>query len=65
MGHGTLTAAQLAEKFGVCIDTIYTMVRRKEIPFFRLRRRIYFRAEAIEAWMKEQEEQNYKISKVV
>ncbi|OXM84582.1 helix-turn-helix domain-containing protein [Paenibacillus rigui] len=51
----TLTVTEAAEKLRVCEDTIYTMVRRKQIPHFRVRRRIFFRAESLEAWMKQQE----------
>ncbi|QRG65283.1 helix-turn-helix domain-containing protein [Brevibacillus choshinensis] len=54
----TLTVTQLAERLGVHQDTIYTMVRQKQIPHFRIRSRIFFRSETIDAWMKNQEESN-------
>ncbi|NOU95620.1 helix-turn-helix domain-containing protein [Paenibacillus sp. LMG 31456] len=51
----TLTVTEAAEKLRVCEDTVYTMVRRKQIPHFRVRRRIFFRLESLDAWMKQQE----------
>jgi len=48
---------QAAEYLGVCTDTIYTMVKQNEIPHFRIRRRILFSKEAIESWIKSQEEE--------
>ncbi|MYL45015.1 helix-turn-helix domain-containing protein [Virgibacillus halodenitrificans] len=52
------TVKDAAEYLGVCTDTIYTMVRQKEIPHFRLRRRIMFSKEAIDHWIRDQEENN-------
>jgi len=51
---------QAAEYLGVCTDTIYTMVKKKEIPHFRIRRRILFSKEAIESWIKSQEDEIQK-----
>ncbi|WP_010532475.1 helix-turn-helix domain-containing protein [Lentibacillus jeotgali] len=56
MNRFTVKAA--AEYLGVCEDTVYTMVRKKEIPHFRLRRRIMFSKEAIDNWIREQEQNN-------
>jgi len=50
-----MTVLEAAEYLGVCKDTIYTMVRSSEIPHFRIRRRIFFSQETIEAWISEQE----------
>ncbi|MDH6351881.1 helix-turn-helix domain-containing protein [Brevibacillus sp. 1238] len=58
MNQGTMTPAECAKYIGVHRDTIYAMVRKKEIPFFRVRSRIFFRTEAIDAWMREQEQRN-------
>ncbi|MFC2948572.1 helix-turn-helix domain-containing protein [Virgibacillus sediminis] len=52
------TVKEAAEYLGVHTDTIYTMVRQKEIPHFRIRRRIMFSKEAIDSWIREQEENN-------
>lgn len=56
--RSTLTAQEVAEYIGVHIDTIYTMVREKQIPHFRVRRRIFFSLETINAWMRDQEQKS-------
>ncbi|MBX0358949.1 helix-turn-helix domain-containing protein [Halobacillus sp. Nhm2S1] len=56
MNRRTMTVVEAAEYLGVCKDTIYTMVRTNEIPHFRLRRRIFFSQETIDAWINEQEQ---------
>jgi excisionase family DNA binding protein len=56
----TVTAQEVADYIGVHLDTIYTMVRQKEIPHFRVRRRILFSLETIDAWMRELEEKSCK-----
>nr|WP_206763739.1 helix-turn-helix domain-containing protein [Cytobacillus firmus] len=55
----TLTAQEVAEYIGVHVDTIYTMVRQKEIPHVRVRRRILFSIETIDAWMRDLEEKSF------
>ncbi|MED4904088.1 helix-turn-helix domain-containing protein [Parageobacillus thermoglucosidasius] len=55
MERKTLTVQEVAEYLGVHRDTIYAMVRQKQIPHFRIRRRILFSREAIDAWIREQE----------
>jgi len=57
----TLTVQEAAEYLGVHPDTIYNMVREKQIPHVRIRRRIFFRVEAIDQWMLEQEQHNYAV----
>ena len=54
----TITAQEAADYIGVCIDTIYTMVRQKEIPHVRVRRRILFNRDTIDSWMRAQEEKS-------
>ncbi|BCJ86499.1 helix-turn-helix domain-containing protein [Effusibacillus dendaii] len=51
----TMTVNEAAEYLGVHVDTIYTMVREKQIPHVRLRRRIVFRRETLNEWMSQQE----------
>ncbi|USK47208.1 helix-turn-helix domain-containing protein [Cytobacillus oceanisediminis] len=58
MQRKTLTAQEVADYIGVHIDTIYTMVREKQIPHFRIRRRIFFSIETINAWMRDQEQKS-------
>ncbi|WP_343222809.1 helix-turn-helix domain-containing protein [Paenibacillus agaridevorans] len=42
---------ELSEYLGVSTDSIYTMVRENQIPFVRIRRRILFYRESINAWI--------------
>lgn len=56
--RSTLTAQEVADYIGVHPDTIYTMVREKQIPHFRVRRRIFFSLESINAWMRDQEQKS-------
>ncbi|CAM4019230.1 helix-turn-helix domain-containing protein [Mesobacillus zeae] len=60
MQRKTITAQEAADYIGVHIDTIYTMVRQKQIPHVRVRRRILFNRETIDSWMAEQESRNYE-----
>ncbi|UOQ43385.1 helix-turn-helix domain-containing protein [Halobacillus salinarum] len=57
MNRRTMTVHEAADYLGVCKDTIYTMVRTDEIPHFRIRRRIFFSQETIDAWIRDQESQ--------
>lgn len=58
MQRKTLTTQEVADYIGVHPDTIYTMVREKQIPHFRVRRRIFFSIETINAWMRDQEQKS-------
>ncbi|ASS72398.1 helix-turn-helix domain-containing protein [Bacillus atrophaeus] len=60
MTRNTLTVQEGAEYFGVHHDTIYTMVREKQIPHFRVRSRIFFNKYNIDAWIEAQEQANMK-----
>ncbi|MBO1515682.1 helix-turn-helix domain-containing protein [Metabacillus bambusae] len=55
MANKKLTVQGVAEYLGVHPDTIYNMVREKQIPHFRVRRRILFSVETIDAWIRDQE----------
>ncbi|MGJ9460072.1 helix-turn-helix domain-containing protein [Oceanobacillus sp. CF4.6] len=59
------TAKEAAEYLGVHTDTIYTMVRQKEIPHFRLRRRIMFSKPAIDGWIRNQEYESTKDTEAI
>ncbi|GAA0472731.1 helix-turn-helix domain-containing protein [Alkalibacillus silvisoli] len=50
-----MTAQETADYLGVCLDTIYRMARKNEIPHARIRRRMLFRKRSIDAWIQEQE----------
>jgi len=56
-----MTVAHAADYLGVHTDTIYKMVKQKEIPHFRLRRRIMFSKRAIDEWIMLQEKHNCKV----
>lgn len=51
----TITVAEAAAYLGVSTDTIYEMVRRQEIPHIRIRRRILFRRDTLDAWLSRME----------
>ena len=54
----TMTVAEAAAYLGVSTDTIYEMVRRREIPHIRIRRRIFFRRDTLDAWLSRMEAAN-------
>lgn len=47
----TLTVNELAILLGVSSTTIYTMTRKGEIPYARLRGKIIFHKPTIENWL--------------
>lgn len=51
----TLNAQEVADIVGLSIDTIYKMTRQKEIPHVQFGRRVLYRRESIEQWLKEHE----------
>ncbi len=52
--HWLLTESQLAEKLQLSPDTLRRMRARREIPFVQISsRRVAYRPEAIESWLKE------------
>jgi len=55
MERKTLTVQEVADYLGVHQDTVYTMVRQKQIPHFRIRRRIFFHKKTIDTWIEKQE----------
>lgn len=52
MAKLVLSVYELSGLIGVSTDVIYTMVREKQIPHIRIRRRILFHQETIESWLK-------------
>ncbi|MEH7223896.1 helix-turn-helix domain-containing protein [Bacillus sp. JJ1566] len=62
MQRKTLTTEEVADYIGVHKDTIYTMVRQKQIPHIRVRRRIFFSIETIDAWMRDQEQKSLEVA---
>ncbi|MFE9278713.1 helix-turn-helix domain-containing protein [Paenibacillus glucanolyticus] len=47
-----ITVNELASYLQVSTDSIYAMVREKQIPHIRVRRRILFNMDMIEEWMR-------------
>lgn len=54
-----MTVQEAADYLGVSTDTIYNMVREKQIPHIRVRRRIFFRIDTLDIWLKEMEESTF------
>ncbi|MES2639739.1 MAG: helix-turn-helix domain-containing protein [Myxococcota bacterium] len=50
-----LSVKETAEFLGVCCRTIYNLVDRGELPFFRAGKTIRFRKPTLEAWIQAQE----------
>ncbi|QKE73462.1 helix-turn-helix domain-containing protein [Arthrobacter citreus] len=48
----TLTVNEVAEMIGVNPRTIYTMVKKNEIPSILIRGRIVFHREVIDQWLR-------------
>lgn len=48
-----LSVIELAQFLGVWSDSIYAMVREKQIPHFRVRRRILFSYDAVQTWIEQ------------
>ncbi len=55
MNRKALTPKELADFLRISRATVYTMVREKELPFYRLRGRIFFDKDVIVDWTKEQQ----------
>ncbi|MGG4085193.1 helix-turn-helix domain-containing protein [Bacillus velezensis] len=56
MQRTALSPQETAVFLGVHKETIYSMVRNNQIPHFRVGRKIFFRVDSLNAWIKEQEE---------
>ncbi|WP_409341043.1 helix-turn-helix domain-containing protein [Paenibacillus sp. MBLB4367] len=50
----TMDANEVAEYLRISAWTVYDMVRKSSLPFFRVRSRIFFRRREIEKWVQEQ-----------
>jgi excisionase family DNA binding protein len=54
----TDTVHGVADYLGVCAETIYKMVREKQIPHGRVRKKIIFRKAKIDEWIDQQHDQS-------
>ena len=50
MNRITLDVKELCSLLGVSSSTVYTMVKKNEIPHFHVRGKILFNRNVIEAW---------------
>jgi excisionase family DNA binding protein len=53
-----LNILEAAEKLRVHRDTLYTLVKRKQIPHYKVGRQIFFRPESLEKWKLSMEQQS-------
>lgn len=57
MERKPMTVKEMASYLGIHLDTVYKMARAGEIPHYRLRSKILFSKEAVDEWIKEQQNQ--------
>lgn len=60
--NDTLCIKELSEYLKCSISLIRKYVRNKEIPFFRIGNRLYFKKESIDLWIHNQEISNMQIA---
>ena len=58
-----LTVKDLAKYLNCSVSSIRSLVRNKEIPFFRIGSKLNFNKEAIDTWIHNQEIQNMQHEK--
>ncbi|MFD7521404.1 helix-turn-helix domain-containing protein [Paenibacillus chitinolyticus] len=51
----TFTVKEVAALIGVSVHTIYDLVRKKQIPHFKIGSKIMFRVDSIQTWIKQNE----------
>lgn len=51
MEQRTMSVADVADYLGLHTDTIYDLVKEKEIPHIKIGRRIFFMEDVLEKWM--------------
>ncbi|QBJ80725.1 helix-turn-helix domain-containing protein [Bacillus subtilis] len=56
MSNKPLNPQEAASVLRVHRETIYSMVRNKEIPHFRIGKKIFFRPETLNAWISQLEQ---------
>lgn len=57
----TMKPEEAAKYLGIKYQTILEYARQKKIPHIRIGRRVFFRQEALDVWMNEQETNSIKI----
>lgn len=58
MGKTRLLPNEAAEYLGCGYDKLMQMVRKKEIPHYRIGRRVLFTKESLDLWIENQERQS-------
>ena len=58
MADQLLRADDVAERLQLRVDHIYKLARERQIPHLRFGRTLRFRAEAIDQWLRDQEQTN-------
>ena len=56
------TVKELSNYLNCSISTVRSLVRKREIPFFRIGSKLYFKKSAIDLWIKNQEIKNMQES---
>ncbi len=62
MQRRTMTVKEVAVFLGVSVDVVYEQVRKGNIPYFRVGRRILFRIDTLEIWMSTAEEKSLSLN---
>lgn len=52
LNRTALTPQEAADFLGVHKETIYIMVRNGQIPHFKVRKKIFFRVDSLNEWIK-------------
>lgn len=60
LNRTALTPQEAADFLGVHKETIYIMVRNGQIPHFKVRKKIFFRVDSLNEWIKQQEQNSMK-----
>ena len=58
MERKSMTVKEMASYLGVHLDTVYKMARANEIPHFRIRSKILFSKDTVDAWIEDQQVQS-------
>ncbi|ASK64207.1 DNA-binding protein [Virgibacillus phasianinus] len=61
MERQTMTVKEVADFLGVHTDTIYALVKEKQIPHLKIGTRILFTKESISLWIQDQEYSSLRI----
>jgi excisionase family DNA binding protein len=65
MESGYLSIKEASKYLGMKESTLYSMVEEKEIPHFRIGRRIRFKVADLDAWMVERRVESVDVDKEV